>query len=97
ALHTERFPNYDKSFNRPTKYTAREVCQLLRRTSFPGFKRPPRYKTIIPKRAGALRDRAAKQGLVIVLDTFLEAGRGRGQITYRDVFDALCRSFSDHF
>jgi hypothetical protein len=97
ALHRQFHPKHNKDFIRPSEYTVKKVRRLLKDLKFPGFKRPASYDTIIPKEARELRDLAAWQGLVIVFDTFLAAGFGRGQVTYREVFDALCRGFSDHF
>lgn len=97
AFHREKHPDYDEKFARPSEETAVRVWELLKELGFPGLEWPPSYHTFIPEPDGAERTRAAKQGLVIVLDTFLAAGLGHRQITYREVFDALCRGFSDHF
>lgn len=97
VFHKKAYPDYDKEFNRPSGHTEGEVWQLLQNVNFPDFERPPSYVTIISPEAQALRERAVEQGLVMVFDTFLGAGLGRGQVTYQEVFDALCRGFSDHF
>lgn len=97
ALHRETNLDYEKTFSRPSDQTATRVWELLGEFKFPNLEWPNDCHTFIPEGARAVRTAAAKQGLVIVLDTFLRASFGPGQITYREVFDALCGSFSDHF
>jgi len=97
SLQKEQDPNYVKAFTRPSKDSTEKVLRLLDELDFPILKRPPSYSTIIAEAGIAQRNLAAEQGLVIVLDAFIAEGLGRGQITYLEIFNALCRGFSDHF
>src|SRR5688572_19652620 len=69
-LHKEKDATYEKSFTRPSKDTTEKILQLLDDLDFPSLKMPASYSTIIPEGGIAQRKLAAKQGLVIVLDTF---------------------------
>jgi hypothetical protein len=97
ALHLEKHPDYDKIFARPCQETAARVWELVTEVGFREMKWPNAYRTVISGADQEGRKYAAKKGLVIVLDAFLSAGASHRQITYREIFDVLCRGFSDHF
>jgi hypothetical protein len=97
TAHREKYLDYDKIFARPSEETASKIWELLTELGFCDMKWPAAYHTFISEADQESRKFAAKQGLIIVLDAFLSAGASHRQITYREVFDALCHGFSDHF
>jgi hypothetical protein len=99
-LHLSGAEDYLQEFRRPTVTTARTVWNLLESSDqerFDGTTWFPAYGWLEPEtEQSELRD-VAKQAFLIVIDTFINAGRSRWFVTLNDVFDALARGFSDNF
>ena len=94
---------YEERFNRPTNETIEKIwkrleCYLPKDIESGETGIPIKY---ISTKAGELeRDeliKVSKQALIITLDMFVAAGEDGNLPTYNDVFDTLCRGYSDRY
>lgn len=98
-LHHQAEPSYENEFGQPLVSTAEDVWNLLT----PYFLAIHKQLDSLPVTKSWMTEaekqkcrQAIKTAFVIVLDTFVNAGLAYGTITYNNLFDALCRKFSDH-
>lgn len=98
-IHNQAKPSYENEFGQPLACTTKTVLELLTPNC------PDIHKTLesllvcrtwMTEAEKQKCRQAIKTAFVIVLDTFVNAGLAYGIITYNNLFDALCREFSDH-
>ena len=100
ALYRASFPDYDKRVGKPLPETVRAIWCLLApyMEGYQGeFDELPRTsrKWLTTEEKQLLQD-VSKEALIIVLDTFVVAGLAHRGISYNNLFDALCRKYSDN-
>lgn len=97
ARYREIKPDYDNKFNRPTRDTTEKIWALLKEYGFLEEKIQPTRYLFMEEEDHSQRQLAARQAVVVALDTFVAAGWSHRQITHLKMFDALCRRFSDNY
>ena len=98
----EKGSRYEQRFNRPTDETVNKIWDRIKshlpkdiESSKTGISMPIRKDAGEEERNDLIK--AAKQAFVITLDTFVLAGDNNKHVTYNEVFDSLCRAYSDHY
>ncbi len=98
-LYQQAVPDYESKAGQPLPSTVKDVWDLLT-PYFSGaqeqFNSLPASKNWMTEGEKQKCRQATETALVIELDTFVNAGLVHGTITYNNVFDVLCRKFSDH-
>lgn len=89
--HCLRFSDYDKIFQRPPTELTKQAWKAI----YEWFPLEIQYKNK-PISVADFSD-SEKIAMVVLTDLFIHTARGRRSITYNDVFDEVCRKFSDHF
>lgn len=108
-LYQQAKPSYENGFRQPSLHTAENVWSSLSSRSSAiknQLDRLPKTKSWMTEDEKQKCRASTKKALVIVLDTFVNTVPFlstkpkqeviRGTITYNNVFDAVCRRFSDH-
>jgi hypothetical protein len=92
--HLDRYPDYDDRFNRPPIEVFNKAWKLVHLWL-------PKEVAFLKGREKSVRALAPtpqeKVALVVLVDLFINAARSGRGVTYNEVFDEVCRKYSDHF
>ena len=100
SLYRASHRDYDKEFIRPSEETTKKLFELLNEYGLPSNIILPeieRLPDICDEEDEKKIRLAQQQAIIIILHRFIISSRNRNIITNTDIFEALCKGFSDHY